>query len=236
MHSRRVGFLKMVFSASLYLGLTNSGTMPFDFSRVAAYSGMEKMRMLRLPGYGEKPEASASSPAYPAAFIRASSWLYSTLQVRVLSLLSSLQMAPTASPGLRGTVMELTSNSSVTDTPKAAGAAWKTSPLVSWKNMRYLRPSEAHFLARPASWMSLCTSPWPWGLVCSEKALSFCATKAASLLAREGTFSCFTITTCPSAMPKLLFFFRRSTVLAWVSPLVMMASGSTQSVAPALRA
>lgn len=40
-------------------------------------------------------------------------------------------MPPTASPGLRGTVKELTTKPCFTLTPKAAGTALKTSPLVS---------------------------------------------------------------------------------------------------------
>jgi len=46
----------------------------------------------------------------------------------------SLQMAPAASPGILGTVTELTTNLFMLDTPSADGRDLKIKLLVSWKN------------------------------------------------------------------------------------------------------
>ena len=62
MHSSRVGLLKEERDESAYFGLTNSETEPPVASRTRAYVEAEKTRMLMLPGKGEKPEASATSP------------------------------------------------------------------------------------------------------------------------------------------------------------------------------
>jgi hypothetical protein len=45
-----VAALKTVLSAFAYLGLTNSGITPLDFSRVTTYSGILKTRVLVFPG------------------------------------------------------------------------------------------------------------------------------------------------------------------------------------------
>mmetsp|Transcript_24926 Transcript_24926/g.53761 ORF Transcript_24926/g.53761 Transcript_24926/m.53761 type:complete len:228 (+) Transcript_24926:574-1257(+) len=59
MHSSRVGFLNMVFSASLYLGFTNSGMTPFVRWRTCTYDSRLKSNWLMLPGKGEKPVLSS---------------------------------------------------------------------------------------------------------------------------------------------------------------------------------
>ena len=75
----------------------------------AAYGSSFITSVLTLPGKGEKPDASALSPPAAEVCSSASSWLYSTLITsgRSPSLVgTSLQMAPAASPGERGTVSE----------------------------------------------------------------------------------------------------------------------------------
>jgi len=39
MHSRRVGFLNVVFSSSAYFGFTNSGIFPPDCCKISLYVG-----------------------------------------------------------------------------------------------------------------------------------------------------------------------------------------------------
>mmetsp|Transcript_64569 Transcript_64569/g.158945 ORF Transcript_64569/g.158945 Transcript_64569/m.158945 type:complete len:256 (-) Transcript_64569:1076-1843(-) len=63
MHSRRVGFLKVVLDASAYFGLTNSFMTPLVLSSVSAYRFAPNTRMLMFPGKGEQPVfGSATSP------------------------------------------------------------------------------------------------------------------------------------------------------------------------------
>mmetsp|Transcript_23078 Transcript_23078/g.46709 ORF Transcript_23078/g.46709 Transcript_23078/m.46709 type:complete len:353 (+) Transcript_23078:357-1415(+) len=135
MHSRRVGLLNARLVASAYLGFTNSLTIPPVASSTSTYRSMPNTRQLMFPGKGDVPVAgSATSPPLKLsdALSIGSSWLYSTLTVTLLpSSWSSLQMAPTASPGVRGTHTELRSSWWVWETPRTAGRARKMMPFVS---------------------------------------------------------------------------------------------------------
>ena len=175
--SSLVGFLND-FLSGLYLGLTNSLMAPFLSSSTRRYATASKMSTLMLPGYTLflVPATSGSLAPLP---ISPSSWLYSTLMVSVSGScsppllpvpgsLTSLQMAPTASPCTRGTVREFTSSSFSTLTPSAAGMALNTSPLVSWKKTTCLLPfSCTQRCMMPFWYSSMCTSPWPCGFVSS---------------------------------------------------------------------
>mmetsp|Transcript_55931 Transcript_55931/g.137080 ORF Transcript_55931/g.137080 Transcript_55931/m.137080 type:complete len:260 (-) Transcript_55931:644-1423(-) len=203
MHSRRVGLLKVVLVASAYLGFTNSDTMPLVLSRMSAYRLAPKTRQLMLPGKGEHPVAgSATSPPLYCSVERSSgsSWLYSTLTVYTRpSPCSSLQIAPTASPGVRGTHTELTSKLWVALTPRTAGSARKMIPFVSWKKTTHLTPASAHLRASPVWCISVCTSPCPCGFVSITPPLH---AKDAELSLRAGTLFCFIIVTCSLLRPK----------------------------------
>mmetsp|Transcript_11994 Transcript_11994/g.39400 ORF Transcript_11994/g.39400 Transcript_11994/m.39400 type:complete len:361 (-) Transcript_11994:888-1970(-) len=148
MHSSRVGFLKLFLAASAYFGLTNSGIEPPVAASADAYGCSCRMSVLTLPGYGEKPVPSAVSP--PVDLSSASSWLYSTLMTTSRPPRGiSLQMAPAASPGDRGTVKEFIVRPSRAETPSAAGMALKASTLVSWKKTRCVNPSASKRGSRP---------------------------------------------------------------------------------------
>jgi len=56
------------------------------------------------------------------------------VRLSFVSMWVSLQMAPAASPGILGTVTELTTNLFMLDTPSADGRDLKIKLLVSWKN------------------------------------------------------------------------------------------------------
>ena len=65
----------------------------------------------------------------------------------------------------------------------------------------YLRPSAAHLAARPVDASSVCTSPWPCGLVSISYGEASDTAMCASLSVSAATFSCFMNTTCPGARP-----------------------------------
>ena len=107
------------------------------------------IRIFVFPGKMEFPLASTSS--FPiVAFIKGSSWLYSTLMVKDRpSLCLRLQIAPTASPGFLGIAKEFTSKFFVLltlkwynklITPKRDGRALKHKALVSWKKTTHFLP------------------------------------------------------------------------------------------------
>mmetsp|Transcript_25186 Transcript_25186/g.67523 ORF Transcript_25186/g.67523 Transcript_25186/m.67523 type:complete len:260 (-) Transcript_25186:540-1319(-) len=204
MHSSRVGFLNAVRLASSYFGLTNSGIAPPLPSRAALYGARARTKVLELAGKGEKPVASGASPALPEARSSASSWLYSTLITSgaAPSGRSSLQMAPAASPATRGTVTLAIERPLRSHTPSVAGIALNASAFVSWKNTTYRRPSAAKRGSKPDACSSVCTSPWPCGLVCSRKGSSPSRAKRPSLSASDGTFDCVMKSTCSRGIPK----------------------------------
>mmetsp|Transcript_9985 Transcript_9985/g.16579 ORF Transcript_9985/g.16579 Transcript_9985/m.16579 type:complete len:234 (-) Transcript_9985:364-1065(-) len=135
MHSRRVGFLNVVFLLSLYFGLTNSGMRPSHLFKASRYGSAAKRSPLIFPGKGEKPVfGSLTSPSLcPFARRSGSSWLYSILIVLVspVSSFVSLQIAPTACLALRGIAMEFIMRFFSTDTPRASGRVWNANPFVS---------------------------------------------------------------------------------------------------------
>mmetsp|Transcript_5616 Transcript_5616/g.15698 ORF Transcript_5616/g.15698 Transcript_5616/m.15698 type:complete len:255 (+) Transcript_5616:805-1569(+) len=233
MHSRRVGFLKRLRSASAYLGFTNSGTTPCASpSHVALYEARRKTRLFALPGNGEKPVVgSFTSPSSGEMVARSSgsSWLYSTLMVSSSPLASftSLVMAPAASPAVRGTQMEFMSRSSERETPSAGRMELSTSALVSWKKKSHSTPAASQSLSSPCLSSRWCTSPWPCGLVSTVYASAMASD--ALLSASAGTFSCFTMVSCSAGRPKLSFSASSARVRASVSSEVMMASGSATS-------
>mmetsp|Transcript_33906 Transcript_33906/g.81294 ORF Transcript_33906/g.81294 Transcript_33906/m.81294 type:complete len:203 (-) Transcript_33906:741-1349(-) len=150
MHSRRVGDLNLLFSASAHLGFTNSGTIPPVAAKRSAISGTWNTNTLMFPGKGEKPLASGLSPPAGVSLSRGSSWLYSTLMVMPLPEASfSLQMPPTASPGKRGTATEFMTKPLAAETPRMAHRLLKGKGLVSWNSSSHFLPSFAHLLIRP---------------------------------------------------------------------------------------
>mmetsp|Transcript_1299 Transcript_1299/g.5181 ORF Transcript_1299/g.5181 Transcript_1299/m.5181 type:complete len:207 (+) Transcript_1299:924-1544(+) len=185
-----------------------------------------------FPGKGEKPVSSLTSPSgNPDALSIGSSWLYSTLMVSAEpSSRTRRVMAPTASLAVRGTAMLLKVYPSRMDTPIAATDTVKHRELVSWKKTMCERPSSAHLRARPVVSSIACTSPWPCGLVCTLKASSSSGAMCPSLSKMAATFSCLISVIWPSAAPKLALSARSFSVASWVSPLVMMASGTTSLV------
>mmetsp|Transcript_11771 Transcript_11771/g.28521 ORF Transcript_11771/g.28521 Transcript_11771/m.28521 type:complete len:241 (-) Transcript_11771:668-1390(-) len=226
MHSRRVGDLKVVLVSSLYFGFTNSFMRPSVDLSTSENDDILNTRMLMLPGKGECPDASATSPpAYCSVERRrGSSWLYSTFTVTWRpSLWVSLQRPPTASPGVRGTHTLFTSMSFRLETPRTEGSARKMIPLVSWKNTTHFTPCACQASAVPVWCRSVCTSPCPWGLVAMVPS-AFAANLASESLS-AGTRFCCMIVICPGAIPKLLCFARSATVCACVSPDVMIARG-----------
>mmetsp|Transcript_61974 Transcript_61974/g.145773 ORF Transcript_61974/g.145773 Transcript_61974/m.145773 type:complete len:212 (-) Transcript_61974:585-1220(-) len=187
---------------------------------------MPKTRMLMLPGKGELPVAGSltSPPANSLVVLSSgSSWLYSTLTVTTRpSECESLQMPPTASPGVRGTHTELMSIFLDAETPSTLGSARKMIPLVSWKKTTHLTPEDDHFSTSPVWCMSVCTSPWPCGLVWMTPSLTDIR---ASLSISAGTLFCFMIVIWSSGMPKFPLSASSLTVSWCVSSLVMIASG-----------
>mmetsp|Transcript_42377 Transcript_42377/g.119855 ORF Transcript_42377/g.119855 Transcript_42377/m.119855 type:complete len:297 (+) Transcript_42377:460-1350(+) len=224
--SRRVADLNLVLESSAHFGFTNSGTMPPVVSKHRTYLGSWKTRTLMLPGYGEKPLSSATSPPVGVDLSKGSSMLYSTLMVVLLpSAPVNLQMPPHASPGMRGTVREFMVKSRRMETPRIAQKLRKGRGLVSWKSSSHLRPSPTHLPATPFWWRSACTSPWPCGFVSTFP--SFAEIRASTSIS-AGTFSCCMTVIWSAAMPKFLFAARSSTVWPCVSPDVMIARGSTR--------
>mmetsp|Transcript_13425 Transcript_13425/g.32806 ORF Transcript_13425/g.32806 Transcript_13425/m.32806 type:complete len:205 (+) Transcript_13425:1763-2377(+) len=204
MHSRRVDDLNAVLLASLYLGLTNSEMTPPVRASCCTYESSLTTSWLMLPGKGEKPVESLESPlGCVVARSSGSSWLYSTLMVSVLpSLCLRAAMAPMASLARRGTARLFMSYPWRALTPSAAVSARNTSALVSWKKHTHLSPSLCQRLARPEECSSACTSPWPWGLVCTAHLSAGSIARCASLSVRHATFSCLISVTWPLAMPK----------------------------------
>jgi hypothetical protein len=82
---------------------------PWVLSRVSQYSGSENIKELIFPGNKLFPFSSTYS--YPIVLFRSGfNWLYSTFIVRqVPSFLDNLHIAPTASFGTLGTVIEFIS-------------------------------------------------------------------------------------------------------------------------------
>mmetsp|Transcript_8619 Transcript_8619/g.38023 ORF Transcript_8619/g.38023 Transcript_8619/m.38023 type:complete len:205 (+) Transcript_8619:940-1554(+) len=198
MHSSRVGDLKAVLLASLYLGLTNSSICPPVFASCVLYSSNETMSWLMLPGKGETPLSLLTSPSlFIVARRSGSSWLYSTFTVILRpSVWVSSVMAPIASFALRGTQSELNTNPFCLETPRAPGTTRKTSELVSWKKTTHFLPAALHLSRSPLVWSSAWTSPWPWGLVWRVYGSVSLSARCASLLVRHGTFSCLMRVTC----------------------------------------
>merc|ERR1719420_1248824 len=113
-----------------------------------------------FPGYGEKPELSATSPPVGVPFSSGSSWLYSTLIVNeVLSFATSLAIPPHASPGHLGTVTEFILKPSLTETPRRLQSERKGSGFVSWKKRTCVWPASSHFFAKPVVCSKVWTSP-----------------------------------------------------------------------------
>mmetsp|Transcript_98883 Transcript_98883/g.247966 ORF Transcript_98883/g.247966 Transcript_98883/m.247966 type:complete len:290 (+) Transcript_98883:495-1364(+) len=231
MHSNLVGDLNLVLPSSAHLGLTNSGTMPPVVSKQRAIVDSWNTKTLMLPGYGEKPLASGSSPPAGVSFKSGSSWLYSTLMVKLRPPFVSckVQMPPIASLGSLGTATEFMAKPFFWETPNTAQRLRKGSGLVSWNTSNQSRPSSAHFLGRPVWCSSAWTSPWPWGLVSTLPPVE---AMRASTSFNAGTNSCFMSVIWRWLKPKFAFESSNSHVFECVSPDVIIARGNSKVLSP----
>jgi len=95
----------------------NSAISPLVSCKVELYSGMESTRQLMLPGKREKPWESVGSGPENRDWI----WLYSTFMVILEKGDWSSQIAPIASPGYRGIVIEFISRFLLEEIPSTEG-------------------------------------------------------------------------------------------------------------------
>ena len=131
MHSNLVELLKRVLVESVYFGFMNSEIPPLVYCKTSSNSWSEKTRVLILPGKTLLPSASTGSFS-KVEDSKELSWLYSTLIVKDLpSMCLSAHIAPIASPGFLGIVIELTSKFLDLLTPRTAGSDLKARGLVS---------------------------------------------------------------------------------------------------------
>mmetsp|Transcript_7969 Transcript_7969/g.18663 ORF Transcript_7969/g.18663 Transcript_7969/m.18663 type:complete len:268 (+) Transcript_7969:246-1049(+) len=241
MHSRRVGDLKEERLASLYLGLTNSGITPPRSRSTSTYAAKLTTSWLQLPGYGDQPVSSASSPRPRVSRSNPSSWEYSTLATTWRpSECVRRRMEPDWSPARRRTETELRTSSCATLTPTAAGRPQKTSALVSWKKTRWRTPLSSSCAAAPDVCRSACTSPCPCGLVRRRYGSRGSSASAAAPSLRHGTFCCLRMSTCSGCRPHRPCSSRSRLVRSSVSSDVITTSsgrdGSGASDSPRTRA
>ena len=116
MHSNLAEDLKLL-ELGWYFGLMNSAMSPWVFSKVALYSGIENTRQLVFPGNNENPWELVGSGPENKDWI----WLYSTFIVILELADCSSQIAPIASPGYRGIVIEFISRFLDCEMPNTEG-------------------------------------------------------------------------------------------------------------------